>query len=327
MMTRSRLKKESLSLEVLMDEDKTAFEYDGARERVIVRMRSSNKTKPPVAEYDMAAMEGGANGHVFLLRLLPEHTNRVTEDARELVLKLEIYNDEYAIARAMKSQGIKCDIVPMRKLDKHAFYQRMDDKDVKMFAVIMKKMDSTLHEWLGSKQYRRTSDPMHLKCVDFIMGSIEDQMNCILKVNPKLVYADLKPNNVGIMLDKTSNSIERVHLIDLGSAMPNAKRQYTATFTCVPHKKGVGLVPLENEDIRLRCVYFQLYIMILFLTAENQEQREALYRYRFDQAKKTKRYFTTLLPIHVRALKSKLAYPRLQYILGELLRLLETKSM
>ena len=300
-----------ISLETLMDEDETAFQYDDRTERVIAHKTSSSREI--IAEYGVEKMKhNGQNGDVYLLRLLQERTGRIAEDARELILKVSDY-DEYAIVQEMKNQDINCDIVPMC---------RLGTIERNGFAVVMKKMDSTLEEW-RPWHVREEDIKMYYKQVDFIVGSIEDQMNCLLKVNSTFVYTDLKPNNVGIVFDKTSNLIQRVHLIDLGSALqePEEEYMYSGLFPCVPHKDG--FFSLENEDIKSRCVYYQLYILIMNMLLLDEKDRQWLNRFTYKDRRTTTRTHFKNLTEHIRIMKEKLSqYPRIARILEELLRLL-----
>ena len=309
-----------ISLETLMDEDKTvftAFKLDDRTEGVFVFNASSSKL---IAEYGMETMKhNGQNGKVYLLRLLQERTGRIAEDARELILKVS-YGDEYAIVRAMKNQNTNCDIVPMRRLD-HLKLGLDNDEfgDERSFAVIMKKMDLTLTQWrkrvvkgalVGEEDIK-----MYYKQVDFIVGSIEDQMNCLLKVNPTFVYTDLKPDNVGIVFDKTSNSIQRVHLLDLGSALPDDFGKYAASYPCVPHKGG--RFSIETKDTS-RCVYYQLCILIMQLVLTGRD-RQWLQSLGWEAQKTTTEQHFAAFPDQIFKTMSRyrmiLEYPRMKHII------------
>lgn len=258
-----------ITLQSIFDEKQTTIQAKVGDKIIVCFTDESQKPvqytpKPSQVGTHATHLVKSDNSIVMLYETLDD---RVERSAQELVVKLSADNvNAYTVIQRAKkyadteAKQNPCKLLPLRLIDKDAsaWSKILFRKLIPVqFAYVMQKMDCNLLQWLRDTRDEKS----RLQHLDPIIASLEQQLNYLLRVDPQYNYADLKPENVGVL--QNEDSIE-VYLLDLESVVPYKDGQYTSTFPCCEEKKFAGFVTLKDERDKRFCMLFTLFILILF---------------------------------------------------------------
>lgn len=143
--------------------------------------------------------------------------------------------------------------------------------------VIMPNLDGTLEDFKLSGQFdnvfckqlainmQKTEKQARIHGAALIVEKIRKQVYCLMVHSGGiLIFTDLKHQNVMYRLTNSDdpNDPLDIHLIDLGSMLPDEDREYTFTFPCV---EGGAYGEFKNATTAMQCVCYAIGILFCFL--------------------------------------------------------------
>lgn len=336
----------TIELQSIFDEKQTTIVVDPKSKSIIVRFHNGLHNGLQVQYTDTKQkLNSIVENTRSDVRLYTTNHKGVEQNARELAVKLSKDNrNAYTVVQKIKSwQDSKraatmtedsntgnqeCKFLQLRIIRGDVKNAWSDDIQ---FAYVMQKMDCNLLQWLD-----KTSNDLktRLHHLDPIIASIERQMNYLLRVDREYKYADLKPENVGILQNK--DSIE-VYLLDLESVMPYHSTMHESTFSCFEEKWKVGFAHLtdkSDDNPEQFCKWFNLFILILHFVkvhdAKSHKEILNTYSYRYFSGNKwvintslrTMKFFHKHVPQDIRFVLETLAKYESQIHFGTCLRVI-----
>ena len=208
--------------------------------------------------YDFAKKLGsGSYGTVSKYVIYPQDKKKVDEAIYQIAVKFDKGdNDESKLIRDMMDKKMDCNVLLARKIDN---YTGDADSDIN-FIYVMNLMDGSLNEWLNKTNGTTT---VLLNVLDKIIKSLYNQMTCLKKIDNRYIFTDLKPENIGVILDEKGN-LEDIRLIDLGSAIPDTDGFYVGTFPCCDF--NTPYFTLDDNHEKNRCIITVLiFLQIIIL--------------------------------------------------------------
>ena len=175
------------------------------------------------------------------------------KDIHALAIKFDKGDlDESSVINTIRAKNKTCAIVPLRLITKNKYKFN--------YIYAMKLLSMDLFDWMNLPNVKIKHILSH---IPFIIQCVYLQLHCLLRVDKKFVYADLKPENIGIILNpKDNTSIEEIALLDIGSLNFN-DNEYVTTYPCQKHTDG--FVTFKNMKQKKRCIYIQLVILMFNL--------------------------------------------------------------
>lgn len=246
-------------LDLIFNEEQTDLVYE-LHENTLQVFNST--TNQPIATYKKTK-NLGSNGDVY------EFTDR-TNAKRKIAIKIdyeEFKGDEedeedegyteYDVILTMKDRMERdhekgCDVIRLRRILTHTVPEK---KGKRPNVYVMELMDSDLHTWI-----EKTSADELINEANRILTAVEDQMLCLMNIDPDFVYTDLKPANIGILL--RGSRIRKIHLIDLGSVLQDKNGDYTFTYPCMP-LNAKGNLEFKDETSKKTCITTQLFFLMI----------------------------------------------------------------
>ena len=198
----------------------------------------------------------GTYGTIYkyvLSKKLNKYRQWIHKDIQSIALKFDKGDlDESNIVQTVRNKNKTCAIVPLRLITKNKYKCN--------YIYAMKLLNMDLYEWMKLPNVTIKHILLH---IPFIIKCVYLQLHCLLKINKKFIYADLKPENIGVILDSKDNtSIEEIVLIDIGS-LDYEDNEYVTTYPCQKHNDG--FVIFKNIKQKKRCIYVQLVILMFYL--------------------------------------------------------------
>lgn len=270
-----------IPLSHIFDEKKTDLTY--SRDALIVTDRSNENQYPyeKDTKQDLRGFEG-ISGYVSIFK----HPGTKHQLAVKVENDSNTYEDtngntmtEYDVIKQMKNKGENCNIIPLRKAN---IGEGIPKNRV---VYVMQKVDLDLEKWLTA---HKSEEKVKMNVIDKIIGSLLNQMTCLLRVNPEFVYTDLKPANVGVLLGPDVNTLEKIMLLDIGSVLlqrddddetsrnplslddDDAGRLFT--IPCIKLNDLSGKLIIRDKRDSELCIYNQLFFLMVQILANSLQK-------------------------------------------------------
>ena len=185
----------------------------------------------------------------------------------ELALKRENLDPYFGVRKPIEEEisrmllGRGCNTVNVK------FISIIDEKSF----YLMNKMEGNLNELaqiFRSDKTRNASDKKYKPLR--IVEEIRKQMLCIYNIIPKYVYTDYKLVNILYDCpDKSDLTDYKIHLGDLGSAVPDIDGEYISSYPPYEFKEGNGFIKLTTDKQVIALIAWGLGILLLSFIEES----------------------------------------------------------
>jgi len=200
----------------------------------------------------------GSSGHVYKLE---DNKMKVS-----IAVKFGKNDEETLIAEALNRSN--CNVLRVKAIGK-PIINSLDNSKLENFGYFMDLADGTLRNYVIRKV--KSGEGITFEEMINIVETIRKQIVCIYELNNNYVYTDIKLEN--ILYKCTRDNVVFI-LGDLGSAIPDARNRYLATYPPFEFKRGRFI--LDSENKKDNAMAWGLGILILSFIAGNKPEFEFL---------------------------------------------------